>query len=91
MKAQPLGRRGCPRHGVGQGSWGAIASFRTYSSSYNRDGQAAATLQDIHGLWTQGQSGTVIQLGPDRQTGAMQAGSIRVSQPSITALAGRSV
>lgn len=37
--------------GVGsQGLWGPTRSFWTYSSSYNGDGQAAATLQHVDGL-----------------------------------------
>jgi hypothetical protein len=34
---------------LGQGSWGPHPL--TYSSSYNGDGQTAATLQHIHSLW----------------------------------------
>lgn len=46
----------------GQGSWRPSSSLWTYSSSYDGDGQAAATLQHVHGLW--GQVGS--QLRPDR-------------------------
>lgn len=67
------------------GVTGAITAFWTHSSSNNGDGQAAAALQDIHGLWRQGHG----QLGPATQIGAVQAMSIRVS--AIVELAGSSV
>ena len=42
--------RGLRSWAAGRGRGAPASSFWTYSSSYDGDGQAAATLQHVHGL-----------------------------------------
>ena len=60
--------RGLSSWAAGRGRGAPTSSFRTYSSSYDGDGQAAATLQHVHGL-----QGTDRQSAEAQQTRATEA------------------
>lgn len=78
VKAQPLGRRGCPVTelvGVMGGHRRLLNLQLQLRRRWSGCGYSSGHSQPVD-------TGTVIQLGPDSQTGAMQAESVRVSQPS---------